>query len=296
MAKGSNDNFLDKLAQTKKLTDNIFCVALNRASDGVNKGEIKFGSVDRARYTGAVTYTPVSSENGDWAIKIDDIAFDWKKAGVSGVSYIDTGTSFIFGPPGHGEEASHRHPRRRERQRADVHGPCDTDKPLTLTFSGVDFEISAKDWVSPKNSVSKCSSNVYGTEVADGSWLLGDTFLVNVYTIFDKDKKRVGFAKLANGDSAQPSSGSGGTTKPPAQTTGMSGPVSGHPGKGQQTGSLTMGLGGHETPPGGSTASRGADKPKETEASGAAGGDRRRKAKLGAAMAAAALAAALVMQ
>lgn len=193
MSQGANENFLQTMSEARKLDKNVFCIALNRASDGTNTGEIKFGSTNPDKYTGDITYTPVSTQDGDWAIPIDDIAYGGTKAKVGGVkSYIDTGTSFIFGPEDMVKKLHSTVPGYESSDGMTYTVPCDSTKPLTLTFSGVDFTISPKDWISPKDASGKCTSNIYGHEVVKGSWLLGDTFLKNVYTVFDKDQNRIG--------------------------------------------------------------------------------------------------------
>lgn len=193
MSRGSNDNFLEKLTAAHKLDKNMFCVALNRAADGQNKGEIKFGATNPEKFTGAITYTPLSSKDGEWAIQMDDVAFDGKKAGVGGVkSYIDTGNSLIFGPQDKVAKIHSLIPGANSSTGQTYTVPCDTEKPLTFTFSGVDYKVYPQDWISLKNAAGECTSNVYGNDVAMGSWLIGDTFLMNVYAVFDMDQKRIG--------------------------------------------------------------------------------------------------------
>lgn len=193
MGRSAEGNYAKAMARSGKLKKNIFCVALSRASDGRNTGEIKFGSTNKDKYTGDITYTPVSSPNGDWAIQIDDMAYDGKAAGVGGVlSYIDTGTSFIFGPEEFVKKVHSKIPGAESSDGKTYAVPCASNDSLTFSFSGVDFEVSPKDWISPPDSRGKCTSNIYGHEVVKGSWLLGDTFLKNVYTVFDTDEKRIG--------------------------------------------------------------------------------------------------------
>ncbi|RFU80725.1 aspartic-type endopeptidase [Trichoderma arundinaceum] len=198
MNSGANENFLSALNGAGLLDKNIFSVALSRASDGYNNGEITFGSTNPSRYNGDITYTSIDAGT-DWSIPLDDMSYNGKKGGVGGINaYIDTGTSYMFGPS---KNVKALHAVISGAQSSDGITwtvPCDTTTPLVVTFSGVDFPISPKDWISPKDSSGKCTSNVYGYEVVSGSWLFGDTFLKNVYAVFDKDEKRIGFAKLAN--------------------------------------------------------------------------------------------------
>lgn len=193
MNDGANDNFLESIADAGLVDHSIFAVALHRASDGANDGEIKFGGVNKDRFSGDISYTPTNKDNGDWAIEIEDMAYDGKKAGVGGVSaYIDTGTTFIFGPKELVKSLHSVIPGAESSDGMSYKVPCDSDAPLTFTFSGVDYVVSPKDWISPVNQAGKCTSNIYGQEVVSGSWLLGAAFIKNVYAVFDKDEKRIG--------------------------------------------------------------------------------------------------------
>lgn len=224
MSKGSSDNFLDTLGQAHKVNSNMFSVMLDRASDGANNGEIKFGGTNPAKYTGDISYTPVGKD-GDWAISMDDMAYDGKKANVGNkLAYIDTGTSFIFGPPDLAEKLHNTIPGAKKLDDQSFSVPCDANKPLTVSFSGKDYVISPKDWISPKDSSGKCTSNIYAEEVVKGAWLFGGTFLKNVYTVFDRDAKKIGFASLSG--ASVPSSSS---SSDPTTSTSDSGPTSAPP-------------------------------------------------------------------
>ncbi|EGX97102.1 aspartic-type endopeptidase (CtsD), putative [Cordyceps militaris CM01] len=201
MGSGASANFLATLTSAAAIKSAIFSVALSRAADGGTSGEIKFGGINSAKYTGDISYTSLASKSGDWAINLDDMSFDGKKAGVGKLAYIDTGTTYIFGPPSVTDKV-HAVIDGSKKQGAYYSVPCDTTTPITVTFSGVDYQIPAKDWVGAKDTSGTCFSNIYGQEVVKDSWLIGATFLKNVYTVFDKDGGRIGFAKTASGDSA----------------------------------------------------------------------------------------------
>lgn len=193
-ASGATDNFMQSIKSDKVLTSNIFSVSLNRASDGANTGDITFGGTDSSKYTGDITYTSVdSAADGSWAIPVDDMGFGTKEAGVTDVlAYVDTGTSYAFGPS---KDVAALHalvPGASSTDNVTFTAPCDTDLPLTVTFSGVAHSVSAEDWLSSASSKGVCTSNFYGQEVIKGAFLLGDVFLKNVYTVFDVDESRIG--------------------------------------------------------------------------------------------------------
>ncbi|EGO56300.1 hypothetical protein NEUTE1DRAFT_130304 [Neurospora tetrasperma FGSC 2508] len=193
MAVGGTDGFITELVNQKVLQSNIFAVTLGRASDPVNEGQITFGGVDPSKYTGDITYTNLAKDNrGAWIIPIDGFGFGGKKVTFQGrTTYIDTGTSFAFGPPADVTALHKLIPGSTTVDEVTWYVPC-SDSPIEVTFSGVTYKISAKDWQA--GSGTSCRSNIYGREVVANGWLLGDVFLKNVYSVFDVDKKRIGFA------------------------------------------------------------------------------------------------------
>ncbi|GAB0134246.1 hypothetical protein EsDP_00002626 [Epichloe bromicola] len=281
MKQGASDNFPKALVDGKKLERNIYGIALNRAADGTNNGEIRFGATNPEKYTGDISYTSVGSEGDDWSIQIDDMAYDGKRAGSGGVlAYIDTGTSFVFGPSDKVKKLHAIIPGSASGDGLTYTVPCDSKDDLTFTFSGVDYKLSSGDWISPKNSEGKCTSNIYGHEVVQGAWLLGNTFLKNVYTVFDRDQGRIGFAAAAGSQGSTTSSvpsGDGPTTKTAVgPTTGtattLTTEVTSESGSSTQSKGLPLGLGGHESGATSATES-GSAAAKPTESSDSAAAD-----------------------
>ena len=82
-----------------KVSNPVFGVYLSRNAQSKVGGEITFGGVDTARYTGDITYVPLNSETY-WAFVIDDMTIAGKSASIctkcQGIA--DTGTSLIAGP------------------------------------------------------------------------------------------------------------------------------------------------------------------------------------------------------
>lgn len=249
MSSGATDNFLQVVKTTKTLSSNMFGVSLSRNSDGPNTGEVTFGGTDTSKYTGTISYTTVASRaGGDWAIPMDDFNYDGKKAGVNGrLAYVDTGTSYAFGPP---EDVAALHkliPGAKTSDGVTYTVPCDSNLGLAVSFSGVSYTISTKDWMSPPSG-NTCTSNIYGHAVVKDAWLLGDLFLKNVYSVFDADQTRIGFAPKPasssastgkSGASTSPTPTSNGNLLTPTTTTSLP--------KGSSSGSSFPGLSGHET-------------------------------------------------
>ncbi|KAI0163039.1 aspartic peptidase domain-containing protein [Pestalotiopsis sp. NC0098] len=205
-------NFNDALKKAKVVDANIFAVSLSRASDGTNDGEISFGAVDTGKYTGDITYT-TTTDDVSWSIIMDDVTIDGNSAGVKGkTAYIDTGTTYAFAPPDDVEAIYKLIPDSKSTDGVTYTFPCDSTAELALTFSGTSFAVSAKDFIGASGSDNQCTGNLFGMEVVEGAWLLGGMFLKNVYSVFDIDGKRVGFASKSAGSGTTTASASTSTT------------------------------------------------------------------------------------
>ncbi|KAI1418119.1 acid protease [Hypoxylon sp. FL1857] len=215
------NTWLTYVRDAKLIQANVFGVALSRNSDGANNGEIAFGAPNKAKFKGDVSYTPIQSGNS-WAIPMDDVLYDGHSAGVKNrLAYIDTGTTFAFGPPEDVAALYKLVPNSKSTDNGQTYSvPCNSNASVSFSFSGQSWTASAKDFTSAPNSAGTCFGNIYGMEFVSGAWLLGDMFLKNVYTVFDVDQKRIGFAASAE-------SGSGGTsptaTKSPNGSTTVAG-------------------------------------------------------------------------
>lgn len=192
--------FLQTVVAAGDLTANVFGVSLSRASDGSNTGEITFGAPDTSKYSGGLTYSPVQPDSdGDWVIPMDGVAFGTQDAGLTGRNaYFDTGTSYIFGPP---DDVAALHALIEGAVSSDqvtYYVPCTTTESVVLTFSGIPYSISTADWVGPSVN-GQCTSNIYGRSiVGDSAWLVGDTFLKNVYSLYDNDNNQIGMLNPIN--------------------------------------------------------------------------------------------------
>lgn len=199
MSASVTGTFLQTIKARRLLDRLMFSVSLNRDSDGRNDGQVTFGGVDETKYTGDISFTNVQSpekEAGEWAIPLAGVGANGKPAGVANrLAYIDTGTSFVFAPPDDLAALFKLVPGATSYRNGDYveyRVPCNTKLPISLTFSGVRYDISPADWVVGRGD--HCISRLYGYEIREGTWLLGDTFLKNVYSVFDADNMRIGFA------------------------------------------------------------------------------------------------------
>ncbi|KAI9801309.1 MAG: hypothetical protein M1833_002879 [Piccolia ochrophora] len=202
---GSNElavpTMMDVLARDKKLKTNVLGINLHRHSDGLRDGQITIGDWDKSRFEGDLSWTDSVSEDGLWEIPLDGAGVGGKSAQFSGKSaIIDTGTSYILLPPKDARQLHAQFPKFNEKGET-FELPCSSTEPVELTFSGVTYEVSPKDYLGKEVGEGMCKSNIFGHQTAGADqWLLGDSFLKNVYSVFDYDKDRIGFATKASSE------------------------------------------------------------------------------------------------
>lgn len=189
---------MDVLADQKILKANLFGVHLSRSADGATDGQITFGAADDSRFSGDLSYTASVSSDGLWEIPAEDVVIDGQAVGLTGkTAIIDTGTSYILMPPDDAKALHAKLPGSSNNgEKFTI--PCDTKLPIQFTFSGIKYDVSPKDFVGkPDKEGRTCASNIIGHQsFGPNTWLLGDVFLKNVYTVFDFDTDRIGMPTI----------------------------------------------------------------------------------------------------
>ncbi|KAI0699923.1 acid protease [Cerioporus squamosus] len=166
--------------------------------------ELFVGGTNSEFYTGDIEFHSVVSETGGyWAIEGGTVTVDGKAAASQLTTIIDSGTTLVAIPPNAAaafyQNIQGAKPLKEEQGFYTF--PCDAVPQVALSWGGKTWLISADDF--NLGMVEEGSSDCVGAFVAldlglgDNVWLLGDTFMKNVYTVFSVDKNSVGFAELA---------------------------------------------------------------------------------------------------
>ncbi|PKY02204.1 acid protease [Aspergillus campestris IBT 28561] len=210
--------FMDQVKKEKVLDSNIIGFTFSRSSDDEKDGAVTIGGVDKSRYSGDIAYTDTTGSVSHWRIPLDDVSVDGHACRFSDrTAIIDTGTSYMLLPPDDAKTLHDLIPGAQESGKQTFVLPCDSTVDLQLTFSGVSYSISHKDYIGDKATGSMCLSTIVAHQMfGDDEWLVGDVFLKNVYTVFDYDEDRIGFATKASSSSSSSSSSS---TASPTKTS-----------------------------------------------------------------------------
>ncbi|GAA5985374.1 hypothetical protein JCM11641_006380 [Rhodosporidiobolus odoratus] len=155
------------------------------------QGEATFGGVDKAHYTGDITYVPVRRK-GYWEVELEKVKFGEEELELENTgAAIDTGTSLIALPTDLAELIN------RDIDTVEC-STVPTLPPLTFYFGGKPYKLEASDYILEVQGT--CMSAFMGLDIPAPMgpiWIIGDVFLRKFYTVYDLGKNAVGFAKSA---------------------------------------------------------------------------------------------------
>ncbi|KAI1316454.1 hypothetical protein EDD11_009944 [Mortierella claussenii] len=165
-------------------------------------GALIFGGVDTTKYVGNFTWAPVTDKNA-WKVKLDGVSIAGKNLDLSGEALIDSGTSLIVVPSRAGSIFHDHIPGAIEAPQVGWILPCNTSVgDLNFTISGQQFRVPAEELVvlfRIPGYAEYCKSAIdVSASASETEWILGASFLKNVYSVFDYRAMAVGFAQPSN--------------------------------------------------------------------------------------------------
>ncbi|CAE7947684.1 ctse-b, partial [Symbiodinium sp. KB8] len=183
----------DELVKSRKLARPLFAVYFS-----LEGGEISFGKVDVKRMESELKWAPVWKP-GFWQVSLTDLTLNGSKTELCGApgSYtacaaaLDTGTSALTAPT------------RLARQLAEllkVAPDCSNFDALpTLGFlleeADLELQLTPQDYVEREEGTCELQLMAVDVPRPDGPlFLLGDPFLRRYYTVYDRQRLRMGFA------------------------------------------------------------------------------------------------------
>ncbi|TCD69057.1 hypothetical protein EIP91_008955 [Steccherinum ochraceum] len=173
-------------------------------------GTFTFGAVNNSLFTGDIDYQNIpSGAPGFWILDLDQINVQGKTvsvgSGSAAFAAIDTGTTGIAGPTEVLTEIYANIPG--SQQLSGSQGfwsiPCNTDFSVSLKFgsSSNSWTVSPDDFRLQQIDDNTCVGAFFAMPSSGGqtpSWIIGDTFLKNVYSVFRASPPSVGFAALSS--------------------------------------------------------------------------------------------------
>jgi hypothetical protein len=192
--------FLDNTIAAGLLAQPVFGVFLpsERLFNGLGGG-ITFGGYDTTKYTGSLTYTPVTQE-GYWQILVQDASFNGVSLGQTSQGIIDTGTTLVIVGDAAAAAIHAKIPGSTNDPNNGWLVPCSVSTSTSnvgFKLGGVTFNVPVADlaYESLGDGSGNCFSGVQGGQ--DGLWILGDVFIKNNYVVFSQTSSpSVGIAPL----------------------------------------------------------------------------------------------------
>merc|ERR1719414_1136997 len=188
----------------KLIPEPVFAFYLQQ--DASQQGELLFGGVDKAHYTGDFVNVPLTSETY-WEVSLDAMKFGSSPVVTSKANaIIDSGTSLLAGPKAQVDALA------KQAGATVVLGKeytIDCGKKsslpdLTVTLGGKDFTLSPDDYVLTVSG--QCLFAFTGIDVPPPRgplWIMGDVFMRKYYCVFDYGNKQMRIAPAAKGKAAE---------------------------------------------------------------------------------------------
>jgi len=193
---------IQQLMATGQISKGLFAFYLqDNLGEHDTSGELSIGSLDSTKYTGDISYVPVTSETY-WMVDLTSISINGQSLVSGSRCIIDSGTSLIVGPS---EEV--------DAIMLGLGAEYDTIEMLYYVASSnasdamplPDITIKLGDSVSLTLKGEHYILGVLGSRtylsvqgIAGYSfWIMGDVLMRPYYTVFDIDNKQIGFAPLA---------------------------------------------------------------------------------------------------
>ncbi|CAL1706109.1 unnamed protein product [Somion occarium] len=193
-------------------------------------GEFTLGGTNSSLFTGDIEFInlPSTSQQTFWLLSMTGATVQGKNVQVPtgnlALSAIDTGTTLIGGPTD-GVKAIYDAVPGSVALTGDLQGfyayPCSTEVQVSMSFGGKSWPIDPVDMNLGTIPSGQCLGGIFdlsqGSNVGSGggnpSWVVGGTFLKNVYSVFRANPPSIGFAQLSDlaGGSGTPSPGTSGS-------------------------------------------------------------------------------------
>ncbi|KAI0065993.1 acid protease [Artomyces pyxidatus] len=184
------------------------------ASEEEVGGVLTLGGTNSTYFQGDIDFQnfPAGSQTSFWLQQVSAVTVQGASVSVPGgdaaLAAIDTGTTLI-GAPTDAVNAIWAAVPGSQALGGDHAGffayPCKTTLAISLAFGGKSWPISNADMNLGSVGQNLCMGAIFditqGTSVTPGSgnpsWIVGDTFLKNVYSVFRANPPSVGFAQLS---------------------------------------------------------------------------------------------------
>ncbi|KAF9369564.1 hypothetical protein CPB97_003490 [Podila verticillata] len=188
----------------------VYFQPITNGSTQVTNGEVTFGGADSTKYSGSITYVPIttaSPANEYWGIDISSITYGTTKVTSTIHGIVDTGTTLILLSSSAISALYRNIPGAKLDNNSGLYTIPSSQvsklQKITFTIGGKAFTLSPAQYTVPQNQDTNLGGKTNTTYTWIGSlgnnqpglaFILGQKFLEHYYSIFDTTNKRVGLA------------------------------------------------------------------------------------------------------
>ncbi|KAF5391514.1 hypothetical protein D9757_002457 [Collybiopsis confluens] len=164
--------------------------------------ELFLGGTNSAKFSGIPEFHDVDTSTGFWQITGASIFSGSTKAVSNFETIIDSGTTIMYGPPSAVKTFYSKVPGSKlfDSTNGFYSFPCSSIPDVSFSWGGASFAISSENFNlgTTASGASTCVGALAAQDLGLGTntWLLGDSFMKNVYSVFSFDQDAVGFAPL----------------------------------------------------------------------------------------------------
>ncbi|KAJ6659450.1 hypothetical protein lerEdw1_018684 [Lerista edwardsae] len=156
---------------------------------------VTFGGIDESYYSGSINWIPVTQQ-GYWQISLDSILVNGQEIACSGgcQAIVDTGTSLLAGPPsGIGTIQNAIGATPGQYGQYDINCSNLPNMPdVVFVINGIQYPLTPSAYTNQDNP-GECTSGFQN--MSGDLWILGDVFIREYFSVFDRGNNRVGLAK-----------------------------------------------------------------------------------------------------
>ncbi|KAJ8370244.1 hypothetical protein SKAU_G00102720 [Synaphobranchus kaupii] len=193
MASSSATPVFDNMMKQGLVSQDIFSIYLTR--NHASGSAVIFGGYDSTYFTGQINWVPVTTQ-GYWQIAIENVMINGQVVacahGCQGI--VDSGTSLIAGPPSEVIVIQEQIGATSDKYIINCQN-IGSMPDVTFTINGLQYTLPPNAYV--RQVYGQCFSGFEFIDLpsAQGEmWVLGDVFMREYYSIFDRTNNMVGLA------------------------------------------------------------------------------------------------------
>lgn len=197
----SEKSFMDRLKESGLIHRKMFSLFLT--SYGGKASELLFDGVNPMHFEGNLMPVNVTSNSGFWIIKLDGakLSVDGNTSMIyfsQNQAIMDTGSTMIYAPKKAAYALHKRIPGAKKKWFKNHYTfPCHIVPNISLNFiiNGMYVKILPENIsLGSEDGGKTCISAISSTN--DNEWILGSSFLRNVYSVWDAESEKISFASL----------------------------------------------------------------------------------------------------